>query len=109
MAQLKDDCFAFSGGLIPLGQALDDLRSRLTTVVGTETVPLINAIGRILAEDIKAGLRLGIRWSTNQSAGKRIGFLQVHPCPHALTVALILFIWKKIVKQMVTVWYCLLA
>ena len=55
MAQLKDDCFAFSGGLIPLGQALDDLRSRLTTVVGTETVPLINAIGRILAEDIKAG------------------------------------------------------
>ena len=54
MAQLKDDCFAFGDELIPLSQALDDLRSRVSSVVGTETVPLIDAIGRILAEDIRA-------------------------------------------------------
>jgi molybdopterin molybdotransferase len=54
MAQLKDDCFAFGGELTPLSQALDDLRSRVSSVVGTETVPLIDAIGRILAEDIRA-------------------------------------------------------
>jgi molybdopterin molybdotransferase len=54
MAQLKDDCFAFGGELIPLSHALDDLRNRLTPVVDIESVTLTNALGRILAEDIKA-------------------------------------------------------
>ena len=54
MAQLKNDCFAFGDELIPLKQALDDLRSRISSVVGIESVPLTDAIGRILAEDIKA-------------------------------------------------------
>ena len=54
MAQLKNDCFAFGGDLIPLSQALDDLRTRVSSVVGIETVPLVAAIGRILAEDIIA-------------------------------------------------------
>jgi molybdopterin molybdotransferase len=55
MAQLKDDCFAFGDELIPLNQAIDDLRSRVSSVVGIENVTLIDAIGRILAEDIEAG------------------------------------------------------
>ncbi len=54
MAQLKDDCFAFGGELIPLSQALSDLRSRVSSVVGIEAVSLVDAIGRILATDIKA-------------------------------------------------------
>ncbi len=52
MAQLKDDCFAFGGELLPLAVALADLKSRLEPVVGMETVPLKEAQGRILAEDI---------------------------------------------------------
>lgn len=54
MAQLKDDCFAFSGGLMPMADALADLRGRIETVVGTETVALRAGLGRILAEDITA-------------------------------------------------------
>lgn len=52
MAQLKDDCFAFGGSLVPFADALRDLETRLDTVVGTENVPITEAIGRILAEDI---------------------------------------------------------
>lgn len=51
MAQLKDDCFAFDGGLIPVDEALAGLRERLTRVTGVETVPLSRAFGRVLAED----------------------------------------------------------
>ncbi|NQW00317.1 MAG: molybdopterin molybdotransferase MoeA [Rhodospirillales bacterium] len=52
MAQLKDDCFAFGGELIPLDDALADLKARISPVVGTETVSTLDAIGRILAEDV---------------------------------------------------------
>lgn len=52
MAQLKDDCFAFGRELMPLATALADLESRLETVVGTEIVPLKEALGRILSEDV---------------------------------------------------------
>ncbi len=52
MAQLKDDCFAFGDALIPYEDAMADLAKRLVPVVGTETVPLVNAAGRVLAEDI---------------------------------------------------------
>ena len=52
MAQLKDDCFAFGGDLMPLEDALGDLQHRLTAVVKTERVPLTEAVGRLLAEDI---------------------------------------------------------
>ncbi len=52
MAQLKDDCFAFGGELMPLGDALALLRQRLTTVTMLEPIPLRSALGRILAEDI---------------------------------------------------------
>lgn len=54
MAQLKDDCFAFGGELIPLDDALADLNRRLSAVVGIETVPTGEGVGRILAEDIRS-------------------------------------------------------
>ena len=52
MAQLKDDCFAFGDTLTPFTDAIADLRQRLDTVVGIETVPITESVGRILAEDI---------------------------------------------------------
>ena len=54
MAQLKDDCFAFGGELMPLADALEQLKARVGTVMGTETVALRDAVGRILAEDLIA-------------------------------------------------------
>ena len=38
MAQLKDDCFAFGGELMPVTDALALLRERVTLVVDPETV-----------------------------------------------------------------------
>lgn len=52
MAQLKDDCFAFGGDLMPLDQALGILAGRVDTVTEPETVALRAAAGRILAEDV---------------------------------------------------------
>ena len=55
MAQLKDDCFAFGGELTPFVDALSDMRSRVETVVGIETVNLDGCLGRVLAEDLVSG------------------------------------------------------
>jgi len=55
MAQLSDDCFAFGGALTPLDDALALLEERISVVAETETAPLRSALGRILAEDIRAG------------------------------------------------------
>jgi len=55
MTQLKDDCFAHGEELTRLDDALGDLLGRLGTVVGTESVPLMDALGRILAADLVAG------------------------------------------------------
>ncbi len=52
MAQLSDDCFAFGGKLTPVHEALADLLERLVVVAGAETVPLAEAAGRFLAEDL---------------------------------------------------------
>lgn len=54
MAQLKDDCFAFDGGLMPVDDALAALKDRVTCVVGTEKAALRQALGRVLAEDVSA-------------------------------------------------------
>lgn len=54
MAQLKDDCFAFDGGLIPVDDALAALAERITCVTATEQVGLRQALGRTLAEDVTA-------------------------------------------------------
>ena len=54
MAQLKDDCFAFGGELMPLADALAILSDRVRPVAEPKTVSLRHAAGRILAEDIIA-------------------------------------------------------
>ena len=54
MAQLKDDCFAFGGDLMPVDEALAVLRARIDPVPERETVALRDALGRVLAEDITA-------------------------------------------------------
>ena len=54
MAQLKDDCFAFDGQLMPLADALAVLADRLGPVTGTEEVPLRRGLDRILGEDVIA-------------------------------------------------------
>jgi molybdopterin molybdotransferase len=50
--RLRDDCFALPGGVdwLPVDQALDLLRARLSPVVGVETVPAAQALGRVLAD-----------------------------------------------------------
>ena len=55
MAQLSDDCFAHGGRLMSTAEALELLAEKTVAVTGTETLPLTEALGRILAEDIRAG------------------------------------------------------
>jgi molybdopterin molybdotransferase len=54
MAQLSDDCFAFGGDLMTAAAALDTLRSRVVPLPERETVPLGEALGRVLAADVIA-------------------------------------------------------
>ncbi|MFQ6547528.1 gephyrin-like molybdotransferase Glp [Aestuariibius sp. 2305UL40-4] len=53
---LRDDCFAMPRGAhwTPVDEALAHLRDNLTAVAGTESVPLAEASGRILAEPLVA-------------------------------------------------------
>ena len=52
MTQLKDDCFAYSGELTPFADAMAALEGRVKTVTETEVVPIGQAVGRVLAEDL---------------------------------------------------------
>lgn len=52
MPEVRDDCFAPGGELMPLAQALGLLADRLSPVAATETVPLAAALGRTLAESV---------------------------------------------------------
>ncbi|MEL7132962.1 MAG: gephyrin-like molybdotransferase Glp [Pseudomonadota bacterium] len=56
MPPLNNDCFALPPGVhwTPVDEALADLRTRLSCVVGTETQPVSDALDRILATDITA-------------------------------------------------------
>jgi molybdopterin molybdotransferase len=54
MTQLTDDCFAFGGDLMTVGEALTRLKERIETVAGTETLPLKDVDGRVLAADVIA-------------------------------------------------------
>jgi molybdopterin molybdotransferase len=58
MAQLSDDCFAFGGTLLSVDAALALIAERVVPVVGEETVPLSEALGRILAHDLVAEMDL---------------------------------------------------
>jgi molybdopterin molybdotransferase len=54
MAQLSDDCFAFDGPLLPVDDAERLITERVAPVDGYETVPLREAAGRVLVEDVVA-------------------------------------------------------
>jgi molybdopterin molybdotransferase len=58
MAQLTDDCFAFSGPLLPIVEAERMIRERVSPVAEIETVPLSAARGRVVAHDIVAPIDL---------------------------------------------------
>lgn len=54
MVQLRDDCFANDGALMPAHRALQILLERLHPIVDTETVALRAAAGRTAATDVVA-------------------------------------------------------
>jgi molybdopterin molybdotransferase len=58
MAQLSDDCFAFGGPLMSVDDAVAIIAARVGAVAETETVGLLHADGRILAEAVTAPLPL---------------------------------------------------
>ena len=58
MAQLTDDCFAFSGALLSLPEMERLIVERITPVSESERVPLRGARGRIIAGDIVAPVDL---------------------------------------------------
>jgi molybdopterin molybdotransferase len=58
MAQLSDDCFAFSGPLLPVAEAERLIGERVTPVSDQEPVSLREALGRVLARDVVAPISL---------------------------------------------------
>jgi molybdopterin molybdotransferase len=58
MAQLSDDCFAFGGALLPLETARSLIFERISVVIGTESIGLAQADGRVLAELVKAPINV---------------------------------------------------
>ena len=58
MAQLTDDCFAFSGPLLRLEDMERLIGERIAPVVETERVSLHGARGRVVAADVKAPVDL---------------------------------------------------
>ena len=58
MAQLTDDCFAFSGPLMPLADMERLIVERVQAVSETEMVSLNEARGRVVADDIASPLDL---------------------------------------------------
>jgi molybdopterin molybdotransferase len=58
MAQLTDDCFAFSGPLLPVAEAERLIGERVAAVAELETVTLMAAHGRVVAHDVTAPIDL---------------------------------------------------
>ncbi|MEW6451897.1 MAG: gephyrin-like molybdotransferase Glp [Pseudomonadota bacterium] len=58
MAQLTDDCFAFSGPLMPLADMEKLIVERVQPVAETEVVSLNAARGRVIAEDTASQINL---------------------------------------------------
>jgi molybdopterin molybdotransferase len=58
MAQLSDDCFAFSGPLLPLEEMQRLIETRVAPVAGKEAVAVNEAPGRVLATDVMAPIDL---------------------------------------------------
>lgn len=58
MAQLSDDCFALGEASVTIDEALARFRERIAAVAEIERVTVADALGRVLAEDIAAGMPL---------------------------------------------------
>ena len=58
MTQLSDDCFAFGGALLAIEDGIRRITERVEPVAAAETVGLLEADRRILAEDIAAPIDL---------------------------------------------------
>lgn len=58
MTQLTDDCFAFSGPLMPVAEMEKLIVERIAPVAETERVPLSEAGGRVTAADVIAPIPL---------------------------------------------------
>jgi molybdopterin molybdotransferase len=58
MAQLSDDCFAFSGPLMPIEEAERLIAERVAPLTKVSRVGLRSALGRVLARDIVAPVDL---------------------------------------------------
>jgi molybdopterin molybdotransferase len=58
MAQLTDDCFAFSGPLLPIADMERMIEAGVAPVEEIEGTALSGALGRVLARDVVAGLDL---------------------------------------------------
>ncbi|TDR93170.1 gephyrin-like molybdotransferase Glp [Enterovirga rhinocerotis] len=56
MAQLTDDCFAVGAPILTVDEAVALIRERVAPVAGVETVALVDADGRVLADDILAAM-----------------------------------------------------
>ena len=96
MAQLTDDCFAQGGRLMTTAEALDEIARRTDVVVGREHVPLNQATGRILAEDVVARVSVPprdnaavvgyavSRWTGRPGAAKRCAFSPARKCRTAI-------------------------
>ena len=58
MAQLTDDCFAFSGPLLPVDELEKIIAERVGPVAEIEGVALAQARGRVVAQDVIAPIDL---------------------------------------------------
>src|SRR5262249_3022879 len=58
MAQLTDDCFAFSGPLLPVDEVERIIRERVVPVAEIETVLVDAARGRVIAGEVVAPIDL---------------------------------------------------
>jgi molybdopterin molybdotransferase len=58
MAQLTDDCFAFSGPLLPIEEMERMIGERVSALTETQVVSLREARGRVLAADLTAAVDL---------------------------------------------------
>jgi molybdopterin molybdotransferase len=58
MAQLTDDCFAFSGPMLPVDELEKIVAERVTPVAEIESLPLGAARGRVVARDVPAPIAL---------------------------------------------------
>ena len=58
MAQLSQDCFASGAEILSIEDAVDTIVARFSPVDGHEMVTLVDADGRVLADDLVATLQL---------------------------------------------------